>query len=238
MTRASALQAWQTPEHRAWTPEEWATQPRPADDPEGEEEPCVEKSGPPAGPEASAAAAIADAAISMEVSAPAASTDAAVSKVTSAAAAIPDASVSMEASAVAAITGGTVVDRSSADAIAMQHAEVAGRTSSAGAAAAPGAAESVRTGTVEQPVVSTADDMDPVAHLAISDAATCDQLAAEAVAAEVTANEAAAATDPPAAQVAKAALASKALTVKERLAACVATERNRITFGKVNHASH
>ena len=85
---------------------------------------------------------------------------------------------------------------------------------------------------MEQPVVSTADDMDPVAHLAISDAATCDQLAAEAVAAEVTANEAAAATDPPAAQVAKAALASKALTVKERLAACVATERNRITFGQ------
>ena len=40
--------------------------------------------GRPAGPEASAAAAIADAAISMEVSAPAASTDAAVSKVTSA----------------------------------------------------------------------------------------------------------------------------------------------------------
>ena len=180
----SVLQAWQTPEHRMWTPEEWATQPPLASDQEEDEDPAAPASSEAAGAEASARHAVADAA---------------------------------------------VADRSSADATATKHPEAVARASSADAAPAPAAAEGNRAETAEQPVVAATHGAGP----AISDAASCDQLAAEAVVAEVSADEAAGASDPPAAQGAKAALASKALTVKERLAACVATERHRITFGKV-----
>jgi len=201
----SVLQAWQTPEHRAWTPVEWAAQPPPADDEEGKHDTAM----------------------------PASAAAVAVAVETSAAAAITDTVVGMESSAAAAeMTNAAVAVSSSADATMAVLAEAAVQASSAGAAPAPAAAEGVRAETAEQPIDAAAD-ADPATNVAISDAATCDQLAAEAVVAEVSANEAATASDPPAAQVAKAALASKALTVKERLAACVATERHRITFGKV-----
>ena len=85
----------------------------------------------------------------------------------------------------------------------------------------------------DQPAVAATEHAVPSTTATSVDVAIADRSTAEAMVAEATTSEAVAASEPPAAQVAKAALALKALTVKERLAACVATERHRITFGKV-----
>ena len=182
------MQAWQTPEHRVWTAEEWGAQPPMADDDEEGEH------------------------------------------------SVPAAMVAVRgnvthADAAADATG---PDCSTAEVTATKQLDAAAVNSSQLAQAAAPVAD--RDGAdmvlVKKPAVAAPEDAAHDTSIIGADADPPHQPVAEAVSAEATADEAAAACEPPAAQVAKAALALKALTVKERLAACVATERHRITFGK------
>ena len=200
-----------------WTPEEWAAQPTmtsDADDDDGDgSAPMLAGAAEPMGAKTDAEAIVAESALPAALAEP------------------------IVNNSMAEATN--VVSMSNGDAVEMLVASKAPPDVADHAAPVPAGIPAAEMSEPPQSAASGADNTAAQESAPAPASAVDDQT--PATVAETTEAEASVAAVPavpavlPSAAAAKAAPAPKALTVKERLAACVATERHRITFGKVQN---
>jgi hypothetical protein len=216
------LQAWHKPEHRMWTPEEWFAQPTA---PKSEDEEEEGGDTPALAIGSGSAVAKPDA----EDAAPEPALDATVTESSATSGAREAVGIATATNSEAARmregeqTGCGIAE----DAAPMLAAAPATVVTDPLVPAADSAVDNTAAAQRASAVLTPALDEQTAARMA--DVGAADQSAGAAVLA--------AHQEQACAPAARAAPAPKGLTVKERLAACIATERHRITFGKVRSSA-